>query len=250
MSKARMNPSADSQLQLIIGGAGAVTALLLGLGTTWAVKDYNAYIALGPGGPPNNFFGWVIVNIAIRPFCSTKARAIFTDDYSKHGAHKDIESLPRRRGPRASVAGLVPHRQVTQRAPETMRRPVSSLFQNAASKNPGILEKRISSYERHHDALFVAQKLPKKVPCTYHLSMHLYLSPADARQVIEKGWGERHRLSVPTNIWFRHRYGIGDTYLMIYGPRDEEEMEALRIILESSIRFMTGRNVNAIEWKS
>ncbi|KAG7132562.1 hypothetical protein HYQ45_009079 [Verticillium longisporum] len=64
----RMNPSADSQLQLIIGGAGAVTALLLGLGTTWAVKDYNAYIALGPGGPPNNFFGWVIVNIAIRPF--------------------------------------------------------------------------------------------------------------------------------------------------------------------------------------
>ncbi|EEY15179.1 conserved hypothetical protein [Verticillium alfalfae VaMs.102] len=242
-----MNSSADSQRQLIIGGAGAVAALLLSLGTTWAVIDYNAYIALGPGGPPNNFFGWVIVNIAVRPFCSSAARAIFTDDYPKNGAHKDIESLPRRRGPRASVAGLVPHRQVTQRAPETMRT-------------------RTSSYERHHDALFVAQNLfkestmdlPKaafiaKGELGHHhedLSMHLYLSPADARQVIEKGWGERHRLSVPTNTWFRHRYGIGDTYLMIYGPRDEEEMEALRIILESSIRFMTGRDVNVFEWKS
>lgn len=119
--KVSMESSADSQRQLVIGGAGAVAALLLGLATTWAIKDYNAYIALGPGGPPNNFFGWAIVNIAVRPFCSTKAKATFTDDYPKHGAHNNIESLPRRRGPRASVAGLVPHRQVTQRAPETMR---------------------------------------------------------------------------------------------------------------------------------
>ncbi|PNH27872.1 hypothetical protein VD0002_g2782 [Verticillium dahliae] len=135
-----MESSADSQRQLVIGGAGAVAALLLGLATTWAIKDYNAYIALGPGGPPNNFFGWAIVNIAVRPFCSTKAKATFTDDYPKHGAHNNIESLPRRRGPRASVAGLVPHRQVTQRAPETMRTPVSNLFENAASENPDILE--------------------------------------------------------------------------------------------------------------
>ncbi|CRK42834.1 hypothetical protein BN1723_005443 [Verticillium longisporum] len=120
---------------------------------------------------------------------------------------------------------------VKSRNAETMRTPVSNLFENAASENPDILEKRVSSYERHHDALFVAQKLlnestmhlPKAVSMAkgelghHHedSSMHLYLSPADARQVIEKGWGERHRLSVPTHTWFRHIYGIGDTYLMI-----------------------------------
>lgn len=38
---------------------------------------------------------------------------------------------------------------------------------------------------------------------------------------------------------------------MIYGPRDEEEMEVLRVILENSIRFMTGQDeVEKVQWKN
>ncbi|KAM0281449.1 hypothetical protein ACHAQH_003478, partial [Verticillium albo-atrum] len=51
--------------RLVTKGAVAAAAIILGLGTAWAVKDYNAYLALGPGGPPYNIFGWIVVNIAI-----------------------------------------------------------------------------------------------------------------------------------------------------------------------------------------
>lgn len=82
------------------------------------------------------------------------------------------------------------------------------------------------------------------------LSVHLYLSPADARVIIEKGWAERHRLSVPETSWVKNKYAIASTYLMIYGPRDEAEMEVLRVILENSIRFMTGQDeVEKVQWK-
>jgi len=37
---------------------------------------------------------------------------------------------------------------------------------------------------------------------------------------------------------------------MIYGPRDEKEMEILRVILENSVRFMTGQeDVKKVEWR-
>lgn len=35
-------------------------------------------------------------------------------------------------------------------------------------------------------------------------------------------------------------FGVAGTYLMIYGPRDEEELETMRTILENSVKFMTG----------
>lgn len=84
------------------------------------------------------------------------------------------------------------------------------------------------------------------------LSVHLYLSPADARVLIEKRWAERHRLAVPEDGWLNLRKvsAIGSTYLMVYGPRDEEEMETLRVILEHSIRYMTGQDkVDEVQWE-
>ena len=46
------------------------------------------------------------------------------------------------------------------------------------------------------------------------------LSHADAKEVIEKGWGERHGLSGKT-VGSR-TFTAG--YLMIYAPRNEEEV--------------------------
>lgn len=83
------------------------------------------------------------------------------------------------------------------------------------------------------------------------LSIHLYLSPADARQAIQREWAERHRLSVPRSAWVKNLYAVADTYLMVYGPRDEDEMEVLKVILMNSIRYMTGREaVEELEWRT
>lgn len=143
---------------------------------------------------------------------------------------------------------------------------MQNLFDNAIKQHPELLEMKKSLYERHHDALFVSagllQSQESSVPDTARvargeighmhtdLSIHLYLSPADARQVIQKNWGERHRLSVPKTSWFRNKFGVADTYLMIYGPRDEKDMEVFKVILARSISFMTGKDMSEdIEWR-
>ena len=145
---------------------------------------------------------------------------------------------------------------------------IENLFTNAARQHPSLLETKLSLYERRHDALFIASYLleshDSNLPETAitsrgevghahpDLSVHLYVSPADARVLIEKCWAERHRLAVPDDGWLKIKKlsAVGSTYLMIYGPRDEEEMEILRLILENSIRYMTGRdNVKSLSWR-
>ncbi|KAI6354482.1 hypothetical protein MCOR25_008571 [Pyricularia grisea] len=242
---------------LVTGTIGVgLLASLLG----WCYQDYQGFIALGPGGLPYNLRGWAIVTLFIRPFAMSKSRVTSVTDYPEHGAPEIVKQLPVRRGERAILRGIAPHRQMSQHAPENMRVYMQNLFNNAVKQHPGLLEMKKSLYERHHDALFVSANLlqshKSSIPETARisrgeighmhtdLSIHLYLSPADARQIIEKKWGERHRLSVPKTSWFNNKFGVADTYLMIYGPRDEEEMEVLKVILARSISFMTGKEIS------
>ncbi|KAK0653768.1 hypothetical protein DIS24_g5745 [Lasiodiplodia hormozganensis] len=248
------------------------TGVVFGALLWWGVRDYREFLALGPGGVPYNVLGWAAITLLIRPFALSKAAATRTADYPPAaGAHADVAALPPRAGPRARVGGIAPHRQLSQHPPESMRESIHNLFANAAAQNPGLLETKTSLYERHNDALFVSDQLlgnaeavglPHTATASRgeighphpDLSIHLYVSPADARVLIEKGWAERHRMSVPANSWskaipiFRR---IGDTFLMVYGPRNEEEMVVLQTILQNSIRFMTGReDCQLPEWKT
>lgn len=96
--------------------AGASTAFLI-----WCIKDYRAFLALGPGGVPYNIFGWAAITILVRPFALSEKNATWTGDYPSEGAHQDILNLPPRKGGRAKLAGIAPHRQMTQKAPESMK---------------------------------------------------------------------------------------------------------------------------------
>ncbi|EXJ66803.1 uncharacterized protein A1O5_09998 [Cladophialophora psammophila CBS 110553] len=235
----------------------------------WCIRDYHAFLALGPGGASYNVKGWAWVSM-LRLFALSKRGATQVADYPTEGAHEDIKNLPERKGDRAAVGGIIPHRQLSQHPPEEMKQYITNLFKNAVTQNSELLEERLSLYEKHNPALFVREEVllnadsaaPKPPQTAYtargecgHVhpdySIHLYLSPADARLIIEKGWGERHRLSKPkTSMVNFENAHVGDTYLMIYGPRDEDEIEIVRKILQSSIRFMTGRgDVEAPQWK-
>ncbi|KAJ0158676.1 hypothetical protein CTA2_11089 [Colletotrichum tanaceti] len=244
-----------------------LTTLLTSLSAcvlAWAVRDYRAYIALGPGGVPHNFVGWLLVTLAIRPFALSQAAATWTGDFPAEGAHEDVEQVPRRRGDRAELGGIVPHRQLSQHAPERMREYIRNLFANAVTQNPTLLESKRSLYERNNSALFVSAPVLASSPAVpaacrtargeighYHgdLSVHMYLSPADARLAVEKGWAERHRLALPRGSLFEGRFRVADSYLMIYGPRDEDEMEILAAFLRNGIRYMTGaEEVGPIVW--
>ncbi|KAG4425313.1 hypothetical protein IFR04_001463 [Cadophora malorum] len=231
---------------------GASTAVLI-----WCIKDYQDFLALGPGGVPYNIFGWAAITILVRPFALNEKDATWTGDYPSEGAHQEILGLPPRKGGRAKLSGIAPHRQMTQKAPESMKAPLKELFDDIVKKHPKVLETKRSLYEKHHDAIFVQSSLLldplSPIPQTARISrgeighihhdasVHLYFSRADAKILIEKNWAERHRLARTKPFLGRvNMFGVAGTYLMIYGPRDEGELETMRTILKNSVKFMTG----------
>ncbi|KAJ0304456.1 hypothetical protein COL5a_001104 [Colletotrichum fioriniae] len=233
-----------------------------------AYRDYRAYIALGPGGVPHNALGWLLVTLGLRPFALSKSSATWTGDYPNHGSHAEIRELPERKGERAELSGIVPHRQLSQHAPEKMREFIENLFANAVTQNPSLLTTKLSLYERNNPALFLHPQILSSLTSSsssqstpviargeiahHHtdLSIHLYLSPADAKLAIQKRWAERHRLSLPKGSFLANRLHLADSYLMVYGPRDEGEMEVLAELLRCGVRFMTGReDIGVIEWR-
>lgn len=64
------------------------------------------------------------------------------------------------------------------------------------------------------------------------LSGHISLSYPDCREIIEKGWGERHRLSGT-------RF-LPENYVMLYSPRSVEEIEVFVSILQAGVDYMCG----------
>lgn len=140
--------------------------------------------------------------------------------------------------------------------PPPRTQPLASLFSLLAAAHPSLLTIKRSHYEYYNDALYIHPSiLASDVPLPpiariaqgeiAHVhsehSLHVYLSPADARRVIEKGWGERHRLGRTQPWWFgrrQHVFGVGHTLLMLYGPRDEGELKVVRILVEQGARWM------------
>ena len=64
-------------------------------------------------------------------------------------------------------------------------------------------------------------------------SLHVYVSPKDARVVLEKGWGVRFPVT-----WL-----APPSWIMVYAPRGEEEVEVVREIVRAAVCFAVGREV-------
>jgi hypothetical protein len=144
------------------------------------------------------------------------------------------------------------------------RQRVGKLLTSFADANPHLLQSRLSLAERHNMGLFVhpdllskPDQLPEIVPVfngeVGHIhgesSLHLNFAPSDARVIIERGWGERHR-SAKTQPWWlggiKHMWGVGDTFLMVYAPRDEKELHIVETLIGASAAWMTGER--DVEW--
>ena len=104
---------------LVVAGASGVIGLAAF--TKWCVKDYRDYLALGPGGPPYNVWGWAAVTFIVRPLALSQSDATSVVDYPAEGSSLEIRNLPPRQGGRALVGGIAPHRQLSQHPQEHMR---------------------------------------------------------------------------------------------------------------------------------
>jgi len=66
-------------------------------------------------------------------------------------------------------------------------------------------------------------------------SLHVYVSPQDARLVMKRGWGQRFPVT-----WL-----APPSWIMVYAPRNEEEVETVREIVRAAVCHAVGMNVDA-----
>jgi phospholipase/carboxylesterase len=57
-------------------------------------------------------------------------------------------------------------------------------------------------------------------------SLHMTLPPAEVQAVVDNGWAEYHPLA--------GKHGLPGNIVMVYGPRDEAELEIVEALLRAS----------------
>ena len=65
------------------------------------------------------------------------------------------------------------------------------------------------------------------------------LHPADAKLVLESGWGERHPLA--RGGWFERFVPAG--FIMVYAPRTSEEVATVLRIVEAAVWWIADETV-------
>jgi hypothetical protein len=174
--------------------------------------DYLSYLSLGAGGLPHNLVGWLISN-----FCGLFARETLSTGIYSGGGESALQ-LPPRRGPRPTLGRhSIPQRQTTQLGSAAV---LNSALAALCAATPSTLG--TSRLEWHGLALFVRAEgtpnaLEGEVVHVHDIdgSAHVFLgNDADCREVLEKGWGERHGLAGVL---------LPKGFLLVYAPRDEEE---------------------------
>lgn len=226
---------------------GKIAALTLGASAgalaMWAYRDYRKWLALGPGGLPYNFNGWMTTTWMRLQQCDPLDTFGLAD---LPGVPEDVaclHDLPSRRGHRPSVGvHPVPHRQLDQLPDDAMKPRIEALFDATVERHVGLVEYQLSYFEKRNRAITLREPESGHADARAsrgeigHVhpsdgSMHMILSRADARAVIESEWGERHPLA---GIML----ALPATYLLIYPPREKVELLVTGRILDAAIAHM------------
>lgn len=147
-------------------------------------------------------------------------------------------SLVTRLGDRPRTSTEVPHRQLSQRATHRLWNDLAE----AVFALPGVVEGPSSVGVPSSRAVFLEDLLEplsaetSLAPVTERLepvhlhgvedtSLHLCLPDERAHEVCTFGWGEPHR------------YAARPTDIMVYGPRDAEELQVVLGLVRESLAF-------------
>lgn len=223
--------------------------LATGIIVIWVFVDYRRWTALGKGGLPHTISGWVMMTRFRLKKRETTSVGMYDSQIGSPDDVSWLKDLPARIGPRPRTAVYpVPHRQLDQKPSAEIRRLQDKMFDDYVAKRGQFVCYEVSNYERHNNALFVRKdQIASAIGEVTHGevahvhesdgSMHMIFSPSDAKKVIEKGWGERHPL---TGVY----PGIPETYLMIYAPRDSEEVATVQQLVRAAIQNLCLCNIS------
>lgn len=223
-------------------------------------NDYQNFLRLGPGGTPPTLAGyarltWLRLFILRDPFSPpSPSRSSLSRPQS--GILPRQGNLPYRPGPRPTVAGLAPQRQLNQHGSAAAFVALKATLTRLAAQYPEKFGTATSCLEKHGFALF--SRHPVNV-CgngeVVHIhnsdhSMHLNLHPDDIAEVLAKGWSQRHPLawgrSPRANTaavttpeekkgwfpWMRANSPLPETFVLVYAPRGKFRV---RPVLKESI---------------
>jgi Family of unknown function (DUF5519) len=248
----------------LVASASAIVATFVGL---YLRQDYNKFIAIGPGGLPYNIFGWAVSTFILKPIAwGVNLRSTSPYEGAKEPSYLSDDFPPAREGGRPTIGPHpVPHRQLDQLPSEEVKKVLDGRIRDVSerAKHKGIALVRESRLEKHTDALFINEATRQTVSegakaaaidtkgefahvhATGDHSVHVLLSPADCKKVLEAGWGERHAFDGSVVVKHVFHVALPMTYVLIYAPRTEEEVEIVVQIVKASMRYMTGHNIDA-----
>lgn len=211
-------------------------------------RDYLNFLSLGPGGTPSTFSGYLKISI-LRLFALPDPYTpapIAEKVYPSKGYYQRAHSwLPTRKGPRPTIAGIAPQRQIDQTGCPEMYQLLRTSLINLAARHPDSYRIGQSCFEKKGLALFARDPINNtcrgEIVHVHHSdrSMHMNLHPEDAKIVLEEGWGERHPLA--RGGWMKQY--VPREFLMVYSPRDRNELEVVCRIIEAAGFWVNGKRV-------
>ncbi len=231
----------------------SAVALTLSLG--WVLKDFYDWKSFGTGGTPPTWAGyWRMTKIRVnRALLFGKDNLSDPSPLSSAGPkHLDANAIPARKEPRpGTMARTMPQRQIPFKAgtvdPGVEDR-VKDMMATFAAKHSSVLDHRPSKTEGGStDAIYAKPTLDtlndraknNKMLGTEiaHAhpsdgSLHVWLSEADAKTVVEKGWGLRFPLGFIDKGW-----------AMVYAPRTMAEVDVVERIVKAGIAWIAGVEV-------
>ncbi|OXG30280.1 hypothetical protein C361_00113 [Cryptococcus neoformans Tu259-1] len=216
----------DSQSRAVV----AAGAIMVAAAALWITSDYRDWIAFGTGGTPSNPMGY----LKMRKFW---LKRLFINDDLTDWKAVDLKRCP----------GLFPtDKNQKPSMPDPKREVLHHLASKLQSEHPDILNLAPSKTEGGTgDAIYAKEDLPTLNPkakqVAYEIahvhpadnSLHVHLSPRDAKKLIEKSWAERfpvHELGPPQ-------------WVMVYAPRNKEEIDLVEKIMRAAVGWVTGSTI-------
>jgi phospholipase/carboxylesterase len=145
----------------------------------------------------------------------------------------------RRAGPRPRTTSTNPHTQLDQNAPPELQERVFSFAQSL----PGVVvgPSHVSvpgarAFHLPHSACeeagaFMVEHEFAHIHPPRDGSLHMTLPPGIVEKVVENGWAEPHPLA--------GKYGLPGNIVMVYGPRDEDELQVVTELVAASHKTAT-----------
>ncbi len=139
-----------------------------------------------------------------------------------------------RSGPRPRTTPTNPHTQLDQQAPAELQERVFEFAQAldgvvigpSGVSVPGARAFHLPGCTHAGRGCFMVEREFAHLHPRYDGSLHMMLPPGIVERVIGNGWAERHPLA--------GKFGLTDNVVMVYGPRDEAELEVVTDLVRAS----------------